>query len=111
MQARLKGMTVEEYLDELMNGDVEDCPIESDSEAANQVTEEMSKIVDEVELQWLNPIAEGVALSIPQGGGYANEPTSIIAATIDRIGAAIDRLGNLRLRLLGRYFPQMADVG
>jgi hypothetical protein len=97
MQARLKGMTVEEYLDELMNGDVEDSSIESDCEVANQVTAEMSKIVDEVELQWLEPIAENITLR--------SEPTSIIAAAIEKIEATIDLLDNLRWRLLGRYFP------
>ncbi len=95
-------MTVEEYLDELMNGDVEDRPIESDCEAAIQITAEMSKIVDEVELQWLEPTAENITLQ--------SEPTSIIAATIAKIEATIDRLDNLRWRLIGTYFPQIADV-
>jgi hypothetical protein len=59
IQARLKGMTVEEYLDELMNGDAEDsCPAEP--EVASQVTPEMSKILDEVELQWLEPKPERI---------------------------------------------------
>ena len=102
IQARLKGMTVEEYLDELMNGDVEDRPIESDCEAAIQITAEMSKIVDEVELQWLEPTAENITLQ--------SEPTSIIAATIAKIEATIDRLDNLRWRPIGTYFPQIADV-
>jgi hypothetical protein len=100
MQARLKGMTVEEYLDELMNGDVEDPSIESDCEVANQVTAEMSKIVDEVELQWLEPTAENITLSI--------EPTSIIVAVVEKIEATIDLLDNLRWRLLGRYFPALS---
>ncbi len=100
MQARAKGMTVEEYLDELMNGDVEDPSIESDREVASQVTAEMSKIVDEVELQWLEPIAENITLR--------REPTSIIAAAIEKIEATIDLLDNLRWRLLGRYFPALS---
>lgn len=54
IQARLKGMTVEEYLDELMNGDAEDSRPD-DPEAASLFTPEMSKILDEVELQWLEP--------------------------------------------------------
>jgi hypothetical protein len=103
IQARAKGMTVEEYLDELMNGDVEDCPIESDCEVANQVTAEMSKIVDEVELQWLESIAENIS--------HQSEPISIIAVVVEKIEVAIDKLDNLRWRLLGRYFPQIAQVG
>lgn len=54
IQARLKGMTVEEYLDELMNGDAEDSR-PADPDAAISITPEMSKILDEVELQWLEP--------------------------------------------------------
>jgi hypothetical protein len=100
MQARQKGMTVEEYLDELMNGDVEDPLMESDCEVANQVTAEMSKIVDEVELQWLEPTDENITLSI--------EPISIIAAVVEKIEVAIDLLDNLRWRLLGRYFPALS---
>jgi hypothetical protein len=100
MQARQKGMTVEEYLDELMNGDVEDCPVESDCEVASQVTAEMSKIVAEVELQWLEPTAENITLR--------REPTLIIAAAIEKIEATIDLLDNLRWRLLGRYFPALS---
>jgi hypothetical protein len=100
MQARQKGITVEEYLDELMNGDVEDPSIESDCEVASQVTAEMSKIVDEVELQWLEPTAENITLR--------REPTSIIAAAIEKIEATIDLLDNLRWRLLGRYFPALS---
>jgi hypothetical protein len=100
MQARAKGMTVEEYLDELMNGDVEDSSIDSDCDAANRVTAEMSKIVDEVELQWLEPIAENITLRL--------EPTAIIAAAIEKIEATIDLLDNLRWRLLGRYFPALS---
>lgn len=117
IQARLKGMTVEEYLDELMNGDVEDRPIESDDEVASQITAEMSKIVDEVELQWLQPIAELVASSVeepiallpPVDQRSTIEPGKIIAATINKIEATIDRLDNLRWRLMGKYFP-LADV-
>jgi hypothetical protein len=100
MQARQKGMTVEEYLDELMNGDVEDPSIESDCEVADRVSEEMSKIVDEVELQWLEPTAENITLR--------REPTLIIAAAIEKIEATIDLLDNLRWRLLGRYFPALS---
>jgi hypothetical protein len=117
IQARLKGMTVEEYLDELMNGDVEDRHIESDDEVASQITAEMSKIVDEVELQWLQPIAELVASSVeepiallpPVDQRSTIEPGKIIAATINKIEATIDRLDNLRWRLMGKYFP-LADV-
>ena len=117
IQARLKGMTVEEYLDELMNGDVEDRHIESDDEVASQITAEMSKIVDEVELQWLQPIAELVASSVeepiallpPVDQRSTIEPGKIIAATINKIEATIDRLDNLRWRLMGTYFP-LADV-
>ena len=116
IQARAKGMTVEEYLDELMNGDVEDRPIESDG-AASQITAEMSKIVDEVELQWLQPIADLVAFSVeepiallpPVDQRSTIEPGKIIAATINKIEATIDRLDNLRWRLMGKYFP-LADV-
>ena len=54
IQARLRGITVEEYLDELMNADADEgCPI-----APSQFTPEMSKIIDEVELQWLEPTSE-----------------------------------------------------
>ena len=92
-------MTVEEYLDELMNGDVEDRHIESDDEVASQITAEMSKIVDEVELQWLQPIAELVASSVeepiallpPVDQRSTIEPGKIIAATINKIEATIDR--------------------
>lgn len=116
IQARLKGMTVEEYLDELMNGDVEDRPIESDDEVASQITAEMSKIVDEVELQWLQPIAdlvvssveEPIALLPPVDQRSTIEPGKIIAATIDKIEATIDRLDNLRWRLMGTYFPHIS---
>ncbi len=118
IQARAKGMTVEEYLDELMNGDLEDPPIESDDEVASQITAEMSKIVDEVELQWLQPIADLVAFSVeepiallaPVDQRSTIEPGNIIAATINKIEATIDRLDNLRWRLMGTYFPQIADV-
>ncbi len=117
IQARLKGMTVEEYLDELMNGDVEDRHIESDDEVASQITAEMSKIVDEVELQWLQPIAELVASSVeepiallpPVDQRSTIEPGKIIAATINKIEATIDRLDNSFRRLMGKYFP-LADV-
>ena len=92
-------MTVEEYLDELMNGDVKDRPIESDDEVASQITAEMSKIVDEVELQWLQPIADLVASSVeepiallpPVDQRSTIEPGKIIAATINKIEATIDR--------------------
>ncbi len=54
IQARLKGITVEEYLDELMNADADEGrPV--DPESAIPVTPEMSQIIDELELQWLEP--------------------------------------------------------
>ncbi|WP_295618528.1 hypothetical protein [Chamaesiphon sp. GL140_3_metabinner_50] len=59
IQARLKGMTVEEYLDELMNEDAQDShPVEP--EVDNRVTPEMSQILDEVELQWLEPKSDRI---------------------------------------------------
>ena len=64
-------MTVEEYLDKLMNGDGEDPSMELDCEVASQVTEEMSKIADEVELEWLEPTAKNIT--------FWSEPTLIIA--------------------------------
>ena len=54
IQARLKGITVEEYLDELMDADAEDSR-PADPELAIPVTPEMSQIIDELELQWLEP--------------------------------------------------------
>ena len=54
IQARLRGITVEEYLDELMNADADEgCIVDPD--AAIPVTPEMSQIIDELELQWLEP--------------------------------------------------------
>ena len=62
IQARLKGITVEEYLDELMNGDAESRP--ADSGSAIPVTPEMSQIIDELELQWLEPKSDRITLEI-----------------------------------------------
>jgi predicted DNA binding CopG/RHH family protein len=54
IQARLRGITVEAYLDELMNADADEgCIVDPD--VASQVTPEMSQIIDELELQWLEP--------------------------------------------------------
>lgn len=54
IQARLRGITVEEYLDELMDADADEgCVV--DPETAIPVTLEMSQIIDELELQWLEP--------------------------------------------------------
>jgi hypothetical protein len=54
IQARRRGITVEEYLDELMNADADEgCIV--DPETAIPVTLEMSQIIDELELQWLEP--------------------------------------------------------
>jgi hypothetical protein len=62
IQARLKGITVEEYLDELMNGDTEDS--RPAPETAIPVTPEMSQIIDELELQWLEPKSDRITLEI-----------------------------------------------
>ncbi len=56
-------MTVEEYLDELMNGDAQDSR-PADPEIASQVTPEMSEIIDELELQWLEPTTDRLTLEI-----------------------------------------------
>jgi predicted DNA binding CopG/RHH family protein len=64
IQARLKGITVEEYLDELMNGDAEDSR-PADPEVASQVTPEMSQIIDELELQWLEPQSPQITPTTP----------------------------------------------
>jgi hypothetical protein len=59
IQARLKGITVEEYLDELMNADADEgCIVDPD--VASQITPEMSQIIDELELQWLEPKSEQI---------------------------------------------------
>jgi predicted DNA binding CopG/RHH family protein len=60
IQARLKGITVEAYLDELMNADADEgCIVDPD--VASQVTPEMSQIIDELELQWLEPKSAQIA--------------------------------------------------
>jgi hypothetical protein len=60
IQARLRGITVEAYLDELMNADADEgCIVDPD--VASQVTPEMSQIIDELELQWLEPKSEQIA--------------------------------------------------
>ena len=64
IQARLRGITVEEYLDELMNGDAEDSR-PADPEVASQVTPEMSEIIDELELQWLEPQSPQITTTTP----------------------------------------------
>ncbi|WP_310487091.1 hypothetical protein [Chamaesiphon sp. VAR_69_metabat_338] len=74
IQARLKGMTVEEYLDELMNGDAEDSR-PAEPEVASQVTPEMSKILDEVELQWLEPKSEQITSAVQSLPKFDDKPS------------------------------------
>jgi hypothetical protein len=64
IQARLKGITVEEYLDELMDADADEgCSV--NPETAIPVTPEMSQIIDELELQWLEPKSEQITTTTP----------------------------------------------
>jgi hypothetical protein len=76
IQARLKGITVEEYLDELMDADADEGrPVDP-----SQFTPEMSQILDEVELQWLEPTSAQIiepTKTILQGTGCANERSSL----------------------------------
>jgi hypothetical protein len=59
IQARLRGITVEEYLDELMDADADEgCSV--DPETSIPVTPEMSQMLDELELQWLEPKSEQI---------------------------------------------------
>jgi hypothetical protein len=74
IQARLKGLTVEEYLDELMNGDAENSrPV--DPEAVIPATPEMSKILDEVELQWLEPKPEQITAAAQSLSKFDEKPS------------------------------------
>jgi predicted DNA binding CopG/RHH family protein len=59
IQARLRGITVEEYLDELMDADADEGCIVA-PETAIPVAPEMSQIIDELELQWLEPKSEQI---------------------------------------------------
>jgi hypothetical protein len=64
IQARLRGITVEEYLDELMDADADEgCIV--DPETAIPITPEMSQIIDELELQWLEPKPEQITTTTP----------------------------------------------
>jgi hypothetical protein len=64
IQARLRGITVEEYLDELMDADADEgCIV--DPETAIPVTLEMSQIIDELELQWLEPKSAQITATTP----------------------------------------------
>ena len=74
IQARLKGMTVEDYLDELMNGDAEDSR-PADPEAAIPATPEMSKILEEVELQWLEPKSEQITSAAQSISKFDEKPS------------------------------------
>ena len=74
IQARLKGMTVEDYLDELMNGDAEDSR-PAEPEVDNRVTPEMSQILDEVELQWLEPKSEQIPAAAQSISKFDEKPS------------------------------------
>jgi hypothetical protein len=57
-----------------MNGDVENSrPVEP--EVDNRVTPEMSKILDEVQLQWLEPKSEQITSAAPSISKFDDKPS------------------------------------
>lgn len=87
IQAKAKGMTVEEYLGELMDYDAEPPETAQQTAPSIEVTDEMIRSLDELELTWKKPVEKKIEK--PQ-----------------RVNATVEGFDNFMDYLVGRFLPK-----